>query len=146
MIVFADTSFLYSSYFPDQSRHADAARRFWKQGVSISVSPAVVLELRLGAIYDAKNETGWELFLRDKQAKKINEISVEWEKLFYRFEPIALQHPSKRVGLADGLHVLAALQSGATHFLSFDFRSGQRAIARAVGLTVLPERMAGEFN
>jgi hypothetical protein len=35
---------------------------------------------------------------------------------------------------------------GATHFLSFDHRSRQRAFARAVALKALPEQIPDEFG
>ena len=144
MIIFADASFLYNNYYQAQA-HAETARRFWRRDISVVSSAAAILEFRLGSIYESGNADGWERFKEDSDAGKFQEVPVEWEKLLTQFAPLASQHRANRVGLADGLHVLAALQCGATHFLSFDFRSGQRAFARAVGLTVLPEKMKGEF-
>jgi predicted nucleic acid-binding protein len=41
----------------------------------------------------------------------------------------------------DALHVVFAVNSGCTHFLSYDAHTRQRAFATACGLKVLPERL-----
>ena len=146
MKVFADASFLYNAYYPEQV-FSSLAQRLWQRGdLRINASIAVILEFRIGALWDAKNEDGWSQFQRDKESEKVKEVAVDWDKLFWDFEPAALQYGKlAQPRLIDGLHVLAARQTGATHFLSFDHRSRQRAFARAVGLKVLPERLPGEF-
>ncbi len=147
MKIFADASFLYNLYYPGQSLSV-MARRFWESGnLRINASVPVILEFRIGSLWNEKNETGWSNFQRDKEAEKVKEVGVDWDALFAGFEPAILQHgEAVQPRLLDGLHVLAAKQSGATHFLSFDHRSRQRAFARAVGLKVLPERLPGEFR
>jgi predicted nucleic acid-binding protein len=146
MKIFADASFLYNVYYPAQTFSA-LARRFWdRAGLRITASVAVVLEFRIGALWDTQNETGWNEFKQDRESGKVKEVAVDWDKLFSEFEPSALQYGlSAQPRLIDGLHVLAARQIGATHFLSFDHRSRQRAFARAMGLKVLPEKLPGEF-
>ena len=146
MKIFTDASFLYNLYYPGQTLSA-LAKRFWQSGdLRLHASIAVILEFRLGALWNSTNETGWNSFLRDKDSGKWKEVAVDWDKLFSDFEPRALQYGKEaQPRLIDGLHVLAARQTGATHFLSFDHRSRQRAFARSVGLKVLPERLPGEF-
>jgi hypothetical protein len=41
----------------------------------------------------------------------------------------------------DSLHVVFAVNSGCTHFLSYDANTRQRAFAVACGLKVLPEEL-----
>ncbi len=109
------------------------------------LSPARLRPSGLASIWEAKNESGWTAFQRDERFGKVAEIAVNWEKLFSEFESVVLQQGRfVQPDLLDGLHVLAAKQTGATHFLSFDFQSRQRAFARAVGLKVLPDKVTGE--
>jgi hypothetical protein len=147
MKFFADASFLYNVYYPEQV-FSVAARRLWhREALKVHTTIAAVLEFRLGALWENENESGWRDFQRDKQNGRVMEDGISWEKLFSELEPLVLQFGNEaQPRLLDGLHVLAARQTGATHFLSFDFRSRQRAFARAVGLTVLPERVTGEFS
>jgi predicted nucleic acid-binding protein len=143
VILFADASFLYNRYYPGES-HSALARKIWERwNPSIISSAAAFSEFRMGVIYNSSNEDGWNAFQVDKRSGKISESPVEWEKVLSSLESALLQHPGVRVGLADGLHVAAAQQAGASHFLSFDFQ--QRAFARAVGLKTIPERMPREF-
>lgn len=144
MKFFADASFLYNAYCPDQA-FAAIARRLRNQ-FSIKVSVAVILEFKLGALWNDKYKHGWEELKKDMEKGSVKEVAVEWDRLFSEFMPAVLQFGKKsQPRLIDGLHVLAARQIGATHFISFDHRSRQRAFARATGLKVLPERLLGEF-
>jgi len=144
---FADASFLYNIYYPEQT-FSTAARRLWqREQLRVHASIAVILEFRLGALWENENEIGWQAFVEDKQAGRVTEVGVNWDSLFSEFEPLVLRFGKRaQPRLLDGLHVLAARQIGATHFISFDHRSRQRAFARAVGLQVLPERIPGEFG
>jgi len=143
---FADASFLYNVYYPGEA-FCVPAKRLWQRGkLVVHATIAVILEFRIGALWHSENQEGWESFQRDRQAGKVTEVGVDWDRLFAEFEATALQFGQRaQPRLLDGLHVLAARQAGATHFISFDHRSRQRAFARAIGLKVLPERLAGEF-
>lgn len=132
-------------YYPGEA-FSVPAKRLWARGnLIVHVSIAVILEFRVGALWNCENEAGWQAFQRDTLAGKVTEAGVDWDKLFAEFEPVVLQFGRRaQPRLLDGLHVLAARQAGATHFISFDHRSRQRAFARAIGLKVLPDRLAGE--
>ena len=146
MQIFTDASFLYNLYYPGQSLSALAKRLWASGGLRLNASAAVILEFRLGALWNANHEAGWNAFQSDREKGTVKEVAVEWESLFAGFESAVLQFGGEaQPRLLDGLHVLAAKQTGATHFLSFDHRSRQRAFASAVGLTVLPEKLPGEF-
>ena len=106
---------------------------------------AVLLEFRLGSLWKPESEKGWNEFESDRQAGKLLQEPIEWNDVFFQFgEEIVKHGKSVRPDLLDGLHVLAAQQRGATHFLSFDVKSRQRAFARALGLKLVPEKMTGE--
>lgn len=145
MKIFADASFLYNAYYPGQA-FSTVAKRIWdRTDLRLMASAAVILEFRVGSLWHAENEKGWLEFQRDKEAGHVKEVAVDWDNLFSDFEPLVLQYGrTVQPRLLDGLHVIAAKQSGATHFLSFDHRSRQRAFARAAGLKVLPEKLPGE--
>ena len=147
MKIFADASYFGNAYYPGGGFAPAAHRLRNRHQIATITSVAVIVEFRLGSLWNAQNQEGWNEFSQDKARGKILEIGVDWAKLFSEFEPVVLRQGSAvRPDLLDGMHVLAARQSGATHFLSFDFRSRQRSFARAIGLKVLPERIAGEFG
>jgi hypothetical protein len=105
----------------------------------------VRLEFRLGCLWEASRQDGWRRFLEDEESGSAVLLPVKWDELLSGLEVRILQHGKEaRPDLLDGLHVLAALQCGATHFLSFDSRTRQRRFARACGLKLLPERVPGE--
>jgi predicted nucleic acid-binding protein len=144
---FADASFLYAIYYPQQVFSTAASRLWERENLQVYASIAAILELRLGALWDGANEPGWQAFQADLRIGRVTEAAVNWDSLFSEFEPSVLQFGRKaQPRLLDGLHVLAARQIGATHFISFDHRSRQRAFARAIGLKVLPERLPGEYG
>ena len=114
---------------------------------SVVLTARACVDFRLGSLWNADNQAGWHEFLRDKKQDRIVEMGVDWVKLFAEFEAAVVQHGSAaQPDLLDGMHVLAARQIGATHFVSFDYSSRQRAFARAMGLKVLPEQVPGEFD
>ena len=87
-------------------------------------------QLRL-TLWENGSETGWQAFQGDKQTGRVTEVGVNWDALFSEFEPLVLQFGERaQPRLLDGLHVLAARQTGATHFISFDHRSRQRVAGR----------------
>lgn len=62
---------------------------------------------------------------------------LEWQAVFLRAHRLSQKHARRRlVRSLDLLHVAAALEIGATEFLTFDDR--QRQTAQAEGLNVLP--------
>lgn len=63
--------------------------------------------------------------------------AVDWQAVFLRAHRLSQRHARKRlVRSLDLLHVAAALEIGATEFLTFDDR--QRDTAAAEGFNVLP--------
>lgn len=141
MKFFADTSWLGNVYYPG-GKFAAVAARIRKAGVAVVISTAVRLEFRLGSLWHAANESGWRDFLTDEASGVVRQEAIRWDDLFAGFENEVLRRGrTARPDLLDGLHVLSALQCGATHFLSFDENSRQRAFARACGLKLVPERL-----
>ena len=143
MKFFADASYLGNVYYPGGD-FAGIAQRL-RKSIRAIYSPAVRIEFRLGALWNPARAGGWSEFLTDEATGQLREEAVIWDTLFSGFEATVLQYGrAARPDLLDGLHVLAARQLGATHFLSFDHRTRQRAFARSCGLKVLPERLPGE--
>lgn len=139
MKVFADSSYLGNLYYPE-GRFADLAQRLrQRHGLRVVFSPAVTLEFRLASLWNASKVDGWRRFLSDKEQGFCREVPVIWDALFSGFEAAVKQYGrDAKPDLLDGLHVLAARQVGATHFVSFDEHSRQRAFAHAIGLVVWP--------
>jgi hypothetical protein len=105
----------------------------------------VRMEFRLGSLWQAENLSGWHQFLKDESEGKAVLVSIDWNTLLSGVEPKLRQHGRKtRPDLLDTLHVLSALQCGATHFLSYDQNSRQRPFARACGLKLPPEKLSSE--
>jgi len=144
-MIFADSSFLGSLYYPGGKFESAASRLRKKLAGKFGYSTLVRLEFRLGSLWETSRQDGWKQFLEDEESGSAVLLPVQWDELLAGMESRIVQHgKDARPDLLDGLHVLAAVQSGATHFLSFDSRTRQRRFGRACGLTLVPERLPAE--
>ena len=144
-MIFADSSFLGSLYYPGGRFEPVALKLRRKLAGKFGYSSMVRLEFRLGSLWEATRQDAWRRFVEDEEKGDAVLLPVKWEELLASMESRILQHGRiARPDLLDGLHVLAAMQCGATHFLSFDSRTRQRRFARACGLKLLPEHLASE--
>jgi hypothetical protein len=144
-MIFADSSFLGSLYYPGGPYQSVAERLRTKLAGRFCYSAMVRLEFRLGSLWEASRQDGWRRFLEDERQGHARLLPVKWDELLSGMDLRIRQCGREaRPDLLDGLHVLAAVQCGATHFLSFDFRTRQRRFARACGLKLLPERLPAE--
>src|SRR5882724_5291463 len=125
-MIFADSSFLGSLYYPGGQFEAVALRLRRKLAGKFAYSTMVRLEFRLGSLWEASRQDGWKRFVEDEEKGDAVMLPVKWEELLAGMESRILQYGREaRPDLLDGLHVMAALQTGATHFLSFDARTRQ---------------------
>jgi hypothetical protein len=147
MKFFVDSSFLGNAYYPKGAFFENARRVRHRLAGAIHYTEMVRLEFRLGSLWKAENLKGWHEFVADEAEAKAVVISLDWNVLLSSVEPKLKQYGRKaKPDLLDTLHVLSAVQWGATHFLSYDQNSRQRSFARACGLKVLPEKLSGELT
>jgi len=147
MKFFADSSFLGNAYYARRTFFGNAKRVRERLAGAIHYSEMVRLEFRLGSLWTAENLDGWDQFLTDESEGRAVLVSIDWDVLLSSVEPKLRQHGRKaRPDLLDTLHVLSAVQCGATHFLSYDQNSRQRPFAKSCGLKVLPERLSSEVG
>jgi hypothetical protein len=145
-MIFADSSFLGSLYYPGGHFQAVASKLRRRLAGKFGYSAMVRLEFRLGSLWESSRQDGWKRFIEDEERGNAVLLPVKWDELLAGMEVRIFQHGRQaRPDLLDGLHVLAALQCGATHFLSFDSRTHQRRFARSCGLKLLPERLPAEL-
>jgi predicted nucleic acid-binding protein len=148
MIIFAETSFLCSTYRND-IHSAKVSAYLGNVTQAIMVTSLVLFEyrqsLRLQNFQNSANAAiGTTTTVSQKMMAAIQQdltdqrlviASVDWSAAHQIAETLSAKHTGT-IGcrFADILHVAAAIEIGTTHFLSFD--SGQRALAEAEGLTV----------
>jgi predicted nucleic acid-binding protein len=141
MKFFADTSYLANLYL-DEALKPLARQIRDRFKLVATLTPLVRLELRLAVLHQINESAAWRGFEADLQAGKLVLEPVPWERLIEAAQTLALRHSRQtKPGTLDALHVASALHLGATHFISFDVRSRQRAFARAVGLKLVPPQL-----
>ena len=143
-MVCADTSFLLSLTGNDSNSGAAGTHaRALREPVRITALNRLEFENALGllrfrgAISASEASITLAALAADEQAGRIVEDVCDWVAVFR--EALRLSRSkSEREGhrVLDILHVAAALELGATEFLSFDQR--QRTLALAEGLSVGP--------
>ena len=143
MKLFADTNWLVASYFrtPDDDRSGLVGRFARKHDLPLMVAPLVYLESRnvFAWIARAANPKEWRMMQADI-GSKLELAPMDWASLSQRAETLFARHSHRaRLGTFDVMLVAAALESEATHFLSFDTNSNARALAAACKLKVFPE-------
>lgn len=142
MKFFADTSYLANLYL-DQALKPLARQIRDKFRLVATLTPLVRMELRLTVLHQAEESDAWNEFERELHAGKLVLEPVPWERLIDQSLTLAMRHNREvKPGTLDALHVVSALHLGATHFISFDVRSRQRAFARAVGLKLVPPQLS----
>ncbi len=145
MSTFADASFLVAAFVAvdDHNREAWSWWRQWDAG--IIASPLVLFEAENTirgfpaggkcSVTDARH--GVEGIKRAMMEGLVLQRDIPSKRLIIRSTRLSQQHTGTvTYGAMDILHVAAALELGATTFLSFDRR--QRDLAVAEGLLVQP--------
>ena len=141
---YADSSFLVSLHRAD-SFH-DAAHAFMgKAGLSLAFTPLHRIEVRNalrnavagGDMKSAERGLAFRQIEEDLRDGLLIHTPVNWTDVFRRGDELSETHSAAHgQRTMDLLHVAAALECGATTFLSFDAR--QRKLAKAAGLKVKP--------
>jgi len=146
MVVYADTSFLFSFYSLDAN--STRARYEWN-----SMAPDVPIIFTALQQHELYNALWLSVFWKKMPVNKIRgiqtniaadiqngtlqQIGIEWDVAFARAENIAQEHtPVIGCRASDILHVALAQLLGVDTFYSFDNR--QRALAQQTGLIVKP--------
>lgn len=144
MKYYADTAFLPSLHQQETTSPAAAAAM---QNVTepLPLTPLVALEfrnaLRLAVLRqkltEAEGLAAWKSFENDLAAGVLEEAAAEIKAVHSEAESLCDQFAATiGVRTLDLLHVACARVLGRSECLSFDKR--QRALARAVGMNVLP--------
>ena len=136
-IAFADANWLVSTYHDDGNR--SVVRQWRDEGPpsNLVISEAVVAECRCNfwrvgsRLVALESDLRAGLFLNCGYT--FAEMTLMAEGLFRRYAPRC------NVGTLDLLHIAAARRFGCRFFLSFDRRSGCRAVAHLEKLRVFPE-------
>lgn len=145
-MIYADANFLDALVLnvPDRSEVATRAVRkddLW-------ASPMALYELRKSL---AGRAAQVKRTARDNLAELLESdlktLPPDWSEAVARAEQIAEDFGARlAVDSADTLHVAWALHAGCTAFASFDRRSGPRALAKALGLQVIPPMTAADWQ
>jgi predicted nucleic acid-binding protein len=141
---YPDSSFLVSFYREDNN-HAIARAYMQKWAPSLAFLPLHRVELR-NALRVAEAQGLFTATDRREAFKEIEQdvregflvhIAIPWSDVCRRADELSEKHSARNGQRAiDLLHVVAALESSAKLFLSFDQR--QRGLAKAAGLQVKP--------
>jgi predicted nucleic acid-binding protein len=136
-VAFADTNWLFSTYYNTRDHAAVQRWRKMEQPQTLVVSEAVLAECRcnfwragdrIGAL---ESDVRARLFV--DCGYTFVEMTAMADELFRKYVPRC------NVGTLDLLHIAAAKRFGCRWFLSFDSNSGCRAVAHAENLKVFPE-------
>ncbi len=144
MVVYADSSFLFSLYAQDAntSRAAELAAAFTG---ALLFTPLQRFELRnalrlsvfRGDMAEGECRRLLEQIEADAQAGALAETALPWAEVFANAEILSAAHTSKTGTRAlDILHVAAAVALGAKIMYTFDAR--QKALAAKAGMKVKP--------
>jgi predicted nucleic acid-binding protein len=140
--VYADTSFIVSFYL-SQSNSPVAAIFMQRHGTALPFTPWHRLEvrnaIRMAAFYrhisPPEVKTQLKQLDLDLQGETlVVHTPIDWVATLRGAERLAAAH-NESIGCRSGdlFHVAAAIELGASHFLTFDDR--QRRMAQAAGLT-----------
>lgn len=138
MIVYADSSFLVSTYIND--RHSDAVNELWLTNPRLVLTPlqraewahAVAQHVFRQLISNADADRLFREFEADRNAGIWTEVSFP-EHAFELSADLAREHgPELGVRMLDSLHVACALELKAERFWTFDERHAK--LAKAQGL------------
>lgn len=138
MIVYADSSFLVSSYIND--RHSESVNQLWLLNPQLLVTPlhraewshAVAQHVFRRLMSSADADRLYRDFEADRAAGRWAEVSLP-DRAFEVCADLARKHgPRLGVRTLDSLHVACALELKAERFWTFDER--QAKLAKALGL------------
>ena len=144
MSYYADTGFLLSLHLRESTSQA-ATSRMSHIHDPLPVTRLVAIEfrnaLRLGVFRqkftEAERAAVWSAFSQDMAAALLERVEEDVVAVFAEAESLCDQFTvTTGVRTLDLLHVASARVLGRTHFLSFDRR--QRELAIAAGLNVFP--------
>ncbi len=148
MVIYADTSFLFSLYAQD-SNTAQAGRISATFRASLALTPWQRHELRNAfrlAVFRGDMKTQQcQALLRtietDLQSGALVDSPLIWADVYTEAEALSANH-TEQLGTraSDVLHVAAARALGAKELYTFDAR--QKALATVAGLKVKPDRGA----
>lgn len=144
MVVYADTSFLFSLYAQDantfQAAHAAKSRRIvllYTDFHRHELHNAFRLSLFRGHIDDIECQRLIKQADSDASDGCFLNVPLAWPEVFAAAEALSAAHTGKLGTRAfDILHVAAAVVLGAQAFYTFDAR--QKALAKKAGLKVKP--------
>ena len=144
MVVYADTSFLFSLYAQDANT-ARAAELAGTQHGALIVTPlqhfelcnALRLSVFRGDIAEDECRRLLDLIETDIKTGALVETPVSWTEVYAEAEALSAAHTGKAGTRAlDVLHVASAAAVGAKNFYTFDTR--QKALAVKAGMKVTP--------
>jgi predicted nucleic acid-binding protein len=144
MVVYADTSFLFSLYAQDANT-AHAAELAGTLHGALIVTPLQRFELRnalrlsvfRGDIAEDECRRLIDLIEADFKTGALVETPVSWAEVYAEAEALSAAHTGKAGTRAiDVLHVASAAAVGAKKFYTFDAR--QKALAVKAGMKVTP--------
>ena len=144
MVVYADTSFLFSLYAQDANT-ARAAELATTLNGALIVTPLQSFELRnalrlsvfRGDIAEVDCRRLLDMIETDTKTGVLVETPVSWAEVYAEAEALSAAHTGKAGTRAlDVLHVATAAALGAKHFYTFDTR--QKAFAVKTGMKVKP--------
>lgn len=144
MVVYADTSFLFSLYAQDANT-ARAAQFAETLHGALIVTPLQHFELRnalrlsvfRGDIAEDECRRLLDVIEADIKTGALVETPVSWAEVYAEAESLSAAHTGKAGTRAlDVLHVASAAAIGAVNFYTFDAR--QKALALKAGMTVKP--------
>jgi predicted nucleic acid-binding protein len=137
---YPDTSFLFSLYLPQE--HSTGAAAYFaamREPLSLTslnrfeLANAVQLALFRKTIKPGRANAAMEAVEDDLRVGAVSVVLCDWAAVHGRAFRIAIEHTAtKGCRGIDVLHLAAALELGATEFLTFDRRQG--ALAKTVGL------------
>ncbi len=144
MVVYADTSFLFSLYAQDANTVRAAELAGTLHGALIvttlqrfELRNALRLSVFRGNIAADECRRLLDLIETDIKAGALVETTVAWAEVYAEAETLSAAHTGKVGARAfDVLHVAAAVALGAKDFLTFDTR--QKALAVKAGMKVKP--------
>jgi predicted nucleic acid-binding protein len=144
MVIYVDTSVLFSLYVPDaNSARADAWRQANPAPIEfhgfhrIELRNAMSLAVFQQRLTLAEAQAAWTQVQEDLKAGVLVSKPDLWGKTVQEAEALATHHtPTTGSRSLDVLHVAAALASGATEFCTFDAR--QAKLVSLAGMLVRP--------
>lgn len=136
MVVYADTSFLFSLYAQDANT-VHAAELIAKLHSALMVTPLQRFELRnalrlsvfRGEISDKECRQVLDLIEADIKIGVLIETPVSWSEVYAEAETLSAVHTANMgTRSLDVLHVASAVAVGATSFYTFDIRQHNLAV------------------